>query len=146
MLKNGDRVFLAENSKDSGILAGNFGAEFYRIAREFGFWAIFYTGIGLAARESNLDREIRDDFYGARACVLYFGQPKDASTHDDHWALPELRYAIDRGIECLIYVAPNFPTATLTTSGYSGQPRIVRSKEEFCEALQADLQRLLREC
>jgi hypothetical protein len=146
MLKKGDLVFFAENSGDSGILEGNFGAEFYRIAAlELGLHAIFYTGIGLAARQSNLDKEIRDDFYRARACALYFGEPKDASTPDDHWALPELSHAISLGIECLIYVAPNFPTDQLPAVGYSDLPRIVRSKEEFCEALRADLTRLLRE-
>ena len=146
MLTKGDIVFFAENSKDSGSLAGNFSAEFYRIVGlELGLYAIFYSGIGLAARQSNLDKEIRDDFYKARACVLYFGEAKDASMHDDHWALPELKHAIDRGIECLIYVGRNFPTDLLTKVGYTGQHRIVHSKEEFCEALQADLKRLLRE-
>jgi hypothetical protein len=146
MLKKGDRVFFAENSSESGVVAGNYGAAFHQIAAvELGLHATFYMGANLAARQSSLSKEIRDDFYGAKVAVLYFGEPKDDSSFQDQWALAEIPNTKNHGIECLIYVSPTFPVDILRTAGYSGTLRVVHSKDEFCAALRADLTHRLQQ-
>jgi len=144
MLKRGDHVFFAENSEESGVLNGKYGFEFYRIAgTELGLFAIYYQGAKLEIRESSLDREMRNDFYGSRALALYLGTPKPGSTHHDNWVLPELKHAIAQGMECLIYVSPTFPRELLKQYGYENAPKIVHTKAEFCSVLLDDLKRLV---
>jgi hypothetical protein len=120
VIKRGDRVFFADNSK--GYLERC--QTFATTARDLGLVPFWYGGVGRTVRDSNVDREIRDDFYGAQAIVLYFGDPKDeGSNYEDHWALPEIEYALNSGVSCLVYVSKEFPREVLTRYGYLGEAK-----------------------
>jgi hypothetical protein len=142
-MKKGDPIFFVENSEESRVLNGSFGMEFYDIAgKELGLYAIFYCGIDLAPPR-NVEPELLQDFHRSKALVLYLGTPKDGKTHDDDWGLAHLNEALQRGIPCLVYAAPNFPQGLLKAAGFLDDPKIVRTKQEFSEQLRQDLQHLI---
>ena len=76
MLQKGERVFYADNSKDYLTRCGVFG----QVVRDMGLEPVLYGGVGNMVRQSSVDSEIRNDFYTARAIVLYFGSPKQGAT------------------------------------------------------------------
>jgi hypothetical protein len=139
MLQKGDRVFFTDNSKGDQARC----IIFQRAVRDLGLEPVFYAGASRAVRESNVDREIREDFYTARALVLYFGSPKEGSDHEDHWVLPEIRHAARSGVPCLAYVSKDFPKEILVKHGYDGKAEVVLSEADFGPALQRDLGRLV---
>ena len=55
---------------------------------------------------------MRDDFYDTHAIVLYFGVPKDNTSYEDHWVLPEIKHRI-AAVDCLLYVSEDFPLSGL---------------------------------
>jgi hypothetical protein len=138
VIRKDDRVFFADNSKDYLERCG----AFTRTARGLGLSPVTYGGAGTAVRQSNQDREMRDDFYCAQAIVLYFGAPKDGSNHEDHWVLPEIKHCIS-GVDCLLYLSEDFPLSVLQNHGYVGQPKVLSGGEDFGAALQNDLQKLM---
>jgi hypothetical protein len=120
VLKKGDRVFFADNSKGYLERCRTFEAT----AGELGLVPVSHGGVGRIVRDSNVDREIRDDFYAAQAIVLYFGEPKDeGSDYENHWVLPEIVYARNSGVRCLVYVSMEFPKEVLTRHGYRGEAK-----------------------
>lgn len=104
---------------------------------------VVYSGAGNAERQSTLDRELRDDFYAARAIVLYFGSPKQGGDYEDHWVLQEIRHIIGSSVPCLVYVSNDFPRAILAKHGYDQEPKIVSTNADFGTALQRDLSNLI---
>jgi hypothetical protein len=120
VIKKGDRVFFADNSKGYLERCRTFEAT----ASELGLVPVSYGGVGRIVRDSNVDREIRDDFYGAQAIVLYFGDPKDdGNDYENHWVLPEIECALNSGVPCLVYVSKEFPREVLTRHGYRGEAK-----------------------
>lgn len=140
MINKGNRVFFTDNSKGYLERCNTFA----KIVRSIGLDPVFYGGAGAAVRRSNQDKEIRDDFYGVQAIVLYFGAPEDDSNYDDHWVLPELRYCDAIGVDCLLYISEEFPLNVLQKYGYVGQPRMLSVGADFGAALQNDLQKIIR--
>ena len=138
MIRKGDRIFFADNSKNYLERCDVFA----RTVLGLGLVPVFYGGAGAAVRRSNQDRAMRDDFYGAKAVVLYFGAPKDSSNHEDHWVLPEIKHRI-AGVDCLLYLSEDFLLSVLQNHGYVGQPRVLSDGEDFGAALQNDLQKLM---
>ena len=94
-------------------------------------------------RQSNVDAEIRNDFYAARAIVLYFGSPKEGSDYEDHWVLREVRHIAETDVPCLVYVSKDFPRDILAEHSYRGEVEVVSSEAEFSTSLQRDLARLI---
>lgn len=139
VIKKGDRVFFADNSKSYLERC----EAFERIAQSAGLIPVYYGGAGMAVRQSNQDRDIRDDFWNAEAIVLYFGAPKDNSNHEDHWVLPEISRRVATGVDCLIYVSDDFPLNTLQKYGYMDQPRVLSAGDDFGAALRSDLQNII---
>jgi hypothetical protein len=91
VLQKGERVFFADNSK-----GGQARADVFRMTVQgMGFVPVFYVGTGSAVRQSNLDRELRSDFYSARAIVLYFGYPVGTG-----------RLRLDHAAELLVHKEP----------------------------------------
>ncbi len=138
MLQKGERVFFADNSKDDQARC----AVFARTTRDLGLVPVSYSGAGTAVRHSSLDREIRNDFYAARAVVLYFGTPKEGSSHGDHWVLREIRHVASAGVPCLVYVSEDFPKEILVNHGYQNEPKVT-SEADFGAALGRDLASLI---
>jgi len=139
MIKKGEPVLFADNSK--GYLERC--DAFERAAKDVGLIPIHYGGVGARVRESNLDKEIRDDFWRARAVVLYFGAPGEGSNYEDHWVLPEIRHCIATAIDCLIYVSDDFPHAILRKYGYALQPKVLSSRDDFGAVLRSDLEEII---
>jgi hypothetical protein len=120
LIKKGDRVFFADNS--NGYLERC--RAFEATTGELGLVPVSYAGVGRNVRDSSVDREIRDSFYGGQAIVLYFGDLKDdEGDHADHWALPELEPALKSGLPCLVYVSNEFPREVLRRYGYRGEAK-----------------------
>jgi hypothetical protein len=138
LLQKGERVFFADNSEGDQAHCELFA----RTARALGLETVFHAGAGAAVRHSSLDREIRNDFYAARAVVLYFGAPKEGSNHEDHWVLPEIRHVANTGVPCLVYVSENFPKAILANHGYQSEPNVT-TEADFSAILQRDLASLI---
>jgi hypothetical protein len=139
VLQKGERVFFADNSKDCQARC----AVFQRTVQGMGLEPVFYAGAGEAFRQSNLDREMRDDFYAARAIVLYFGSPKEGSDHEDHWVLQEIRHVAESSVPCLVYVSKDFPRDILVNHGYHGETEVLSSEVDFSTAVQRDLAKFL---
>lgn len=71
---------------------------------------VSYAGITRAARSSNLDREIRDDFFSAEAVVLVFSEATAGCFPvADHWAIDELRHLRS---PCFVYFVGEVSQAT----------------------------------
>jgi hypothetical protein len=139
VLQKGERVFYADNSKDYLIRCGVFG----QVVRDMGLEPVLYGGVGNMVRQSSVDSEIRNDFYTARAIVLYFGSPKQGSDHEDNWVLEEIRHVAESVVPCLLYVSKDFPREILVERGYHREPEVVSSEAEFSIALQRDLAKLI---
>jgi hypothetical protein len=143
-VKKGDTVLFVENSRESGVLEGQFGAEFYRVAgTELGLYAIFYMGVSLRP-PINVETDLNHDFARAAALVVYLGTPREGSQHADDWGLAHLAAALERGIPCLVYVAPNYPRELLKgLSSLATEAKSVNTREEFVDLLRQDLQSLI---
>jgi len=139
VIRKGDRIFFADNSKDYLERCDVFAST----ARGLGLLPVFYGGAGAAVRQSNQDREMRGDFYGAQAIVLYFGSPKDGSDHEDHWILPEVKYAVESGLFCLVYVSKDFPKDILAKHGYNREAKVMSAEDDFGAILRDDLQKFI---
>jgi hypothetical protein len=139
VLQKGERVFFADNSKDYLTRLQVFNGT----VQGLGLLPAPYGGMGLEVRDSNVDAKMRDDFYGARAIVLYFGSPKDGSNYEDHWVLPELRHAVAAGVDFLIFVSEDFPKAILARHGYDRDPVVILPQDDFGTVLKAALEGLL---
>jgi hypothetical protein len=139
VLQRRERVFFADNSQDYQARCD----VFRRTVRSMGLQPMVYAGAVNAVRQSNLDREMRDDFYAARAIVPYFGSPKEGSDHEDHWVLRELRHVIESGVPCLVYVSKDFPRDILLNHGYNVEPEVLSTEADFGIALQRDLAKLV---
>ncbi len=138
MLQKGERVFFADNSKDYQVRC-----EVFRgTVQGMGLEPAIYAGAGNAVRQSSLDRDMRDDFYAARAIVLYFGSPKEGSDHEDHWVLQEIKHVIESGVPCLVYVSKDFPRDILVKHAHNGEVEVLSTEVEFSTALQRDLAKL----
>ena len=138
MLQEGERVFYADNSRDYLTRCDVFA----RVVRAAGLVPVFYGGVGNVVRQSNVDAEIRSDFYAARAIVLYFGTPKEGSDYEDHWVLQEIRHLAQSDVLCLVYVSKDFPREILATHGYHGEVEVVSSDADFGTMLQQGLAKL----
>jgi hypothetical protein len=138
VLQEGERVFYADNSKDYLTRCDVFA----RMVRATDLVPVFYGGVGNVVRQSNVDAEIRSDFYAARAIVLYFGTPKEGSDYEDHWVLQEIRHVVESDVPCLVYVSKDFPRETLAKHGYHGEVEVVSSDADFGTMLQQGLAKL----
>jgi hypothetical protein len=134
MLQKGEPVFFVDNSKDNQAHCD----VFQRTVQGLGLKPVFYAGPGKHVRHSNVDREMRDDFYAARAIVLYFGSP-NGSDYEDHWVLQEMRYVAASGVPIFVYVSKDFPRDILVNHGYSREPEVLSSEADFGAALRRDL-------
>lgn len=139
VLNKGDSVFYADVSKDRRENVKTVS----RAVVDLGLVPIAYSGAQLSVRESNIDAEIRADFYGASSLVLYFGPPDPDKNYEDNWVLPELVTVVSLGDRLLVYVSEDFPQAVLNHSGYTLDPRVVGRGDDLAGIVQDDLATLL---
>jgi hypothetical protein len=55
---------------DNGPDSARYCEVFADVVRSLGLQPVFYSGVGMNIRNSNLDRELRDDFYQATLAVV----------------------------------------------------------------------------
>jgi hypothetical protein len=76
------KVFYCDNGGEQSL---NYQAAFRRAMTSLGYQAFAYSGLGAQTRQSNIDREIRDDFFDSDQVVVLFNrEPRDS------WAMAEL--------------------------------------------------------
>ena len=113
--------------------------KFKSLAAEKELRPITYSDAGSGIRpeppaRSNVDNELRDDFFQSGARIVYLGRPPSGN-FNDHWALQELPEAGER---VLILLSPDFPRAVLQ-SWTKVEPKVVASEDEFAAAVRAYL-------
>lgn len=137
MLKQGDIVFYTDNNKN---VTSEYHINAIKIITDLQLTPFHYTGLDLKTRGSSLDTEIRDDFYKAKVVILVLGKDNNWRNTEDNWVIPELSYANEHGIKCLIYT-----TAPLTETENKLlplNPFFIRNLEHFEITLRADLEQL----
>ena len=134
-LKGHRQVIFCHNSSE----AKTWEEIFKSLAAGKGLRPITYSGAGRSIRpeppaRSNIDNELRDDFFQSAARIVYLGRPPSGN-FNDHWALQELPEAGER---VLILCSPEFPRSVLS-SWTSVEPKVVSSVDEFAAAVHAYL-------
>lgn len=109
---------------------------FKRVALEHGFRPVFYQG--LKVRSSNLDAEIRADFYASRVIALYFGPMPLGSDFCDNWALAEIEYTIRMNKNCLVYATRDASTEVLQQHQLHAITKRIIDDADFERKLSAD--------
>ena len=111
MLQRNDCVFYCDNRSTN---------EYFTIAssviRDIGLVPLAYRGVGLSARKSNLDKELREDFFRAKAIVILLGMGEGWNSDDpmDSWAIQELKHVSSATL--LVYTVSDIPDNTLSVS------------------------------
>lgn len=127
-------VFFAINSHDNNPWIESF----VRVVRERGLRPIYYSGAGREIVRSNLDAELREDFFNAKTIVLYFGEPKDGSDGEDHWVLANLAH-VGAGHSLLVYVSKDYPVEILKRYQFKGTPILVANPADFEKSLREQI-------
>ncbi len=139
MLSAGDKVFISDNSNS----LSEYSKIGFNTIKALGLVPISYTNIGTQIKQSNLDRELRDDFYSSQAMVLVFGSGPSWGDIKDQWVLSELPFAVKQGIHCLVYITINTPQDDVKALDLPITPVIVAGTEQFQDFLDSDLNKLL---
>ncbi len=113
----------------------------YNVIAELGGQTHFYSGAGLAVRESNVDRQLRDSFYSADLVVVRLSGPDIR----DNWAIPEIESGHIKPEKLLLYVDQGLDTSLLEQVQLPMAPNVVVDREAFAKQLAADVSRLLSE-
>jgi hypothetical protein len=108
---------------------------------------ITYANFGERVRRSNQDREVRDDFYGAKVVAIRLsGDPGKVA---DHWAIAEFEKVWDqaffktRGERLLVYADMPIPVAILRQHRLPESIHVVRDLNHFETQFEIDLKALL---
>ena len=132
-------VFFAINSRDDSPWTETF----WRVVSELGLRPIFYSGAGRdldppAGQADTLNNEMVEDFYPAKTKVMYFGEPKNDSDYEDHWALTKFPH-ISAENTLLVYVSKDYPVEVLRRHGFKGAPIVVAGPAEFEKSLREQI-------
>lgn len=138
-LTSGNRVILCVSSA-SGVYAGVH-ARIRKIIESFGLVPLIYEGARLKARESSLDRELRDDFYSAHLIVILL-DAKHGEPLSDNWALPEVTHIAKKSL--LVYASSNASSDDITKLKLPVDVVLVSGEDEFVSQLQNQLRQLVR--
>lgn len=117
----------------------------WRVIEARGLRPVTYANARLGIRDSNLDKELRDDFYSAEiAAVRLNGDP---SKLEDHWVIPEFRFLeTDHGQrrreKFLVYAGKPIPEALCQKLHLPAYIGVAVDKEAFAEMFDRDLIRI----
>lgn len=142
MLQKGDCAFFCHN----GMGISDYDTAARQTIESLGLILFYYSGVTLAVRNSNLDREIRDDFYNAKvAVVLLCGKDQrgEGQSIGDNWAIPELKHVISYGRNCLVYATAEATDEEIESLDLPVDVRTVRDADHFAIALKQDLEQLM---
>ena len=142
MLQQRDNVFFSDNGQ--GMT--DYIAIAFRTIETLGLTPFVYGGTGLDVKKSNLDREIRDDFYKSKVAVLLLGTGQGWSSIEDNLAIPELPHAISFRIVCFVYVTAETSKEEIKKLNLPVEVIKVRDKEHFEASLRKNLEQLMIAC
>lgn len=139
MLQKNDKVFYCDNGR--GVSSYRGAAS--KTIQTLGLTPLVYGGAGLGARNSNIDKEIRDDFYKSKVVVLLIGEGGKWMSIEDNWALPELETAISKGIDCLVYITSGLTELGIRRLHLTSSVIAVNNEKHFESSLKQNLERLM---
>jgi hypothetical protein len=85
---------------DNGLDSAQFCAVFEDVVKSLAFRPVHYSGVGVAVRTSNQDKQLRDDFYEAIVAVIRLAGNEPL----DNWAVPEFNHCQTVGKRLLVYL------------------------------------------
>jgi predicted methyltransferase len=139
MLAAGDYVFFCTNSakvNDSFVAA-------FQTIQSLNLVPLAYAGVRLRVRNSNLDQEIRHDFYMASLAVIFLEAGQTLSMND-HWALPELGVRHGSGKSLLIYASASTPREDVRHLGLPVDAVFIEDMAQFASDLRLRLEQLMQ--
>lgn len=136
MLVKGNRVLFC-----SARAAGRASA-ISTIIRSLGLMPLIHEGLREGVRNSSIDREVRDDFYGAEFRVILLEEDATGPV-DDHWAIKELEHVPSDRL--LIYSTKEMTSAEIERLALPMAPIHVKSALELENALRTQLASLLED-
>lgn len=142
MLREGDNVFFCHSS--AGMWDYNEAA--WRTIKSLGLTPFFHGGLTLDVKDSNLDREVRDDFHKSNVVVvLLLGkkQRREGSSVGDNWAIPELKWVISNGIAGFVYTTDEVTQEEINSLDLPVDVVIVKDLNHFETTLRQDLEQLM---
>ncbi len=136
MLSSGDTVFFCTNS----AVTNSFHAAAFNVIQSLALVPVTYAGAGLEISKSNLDREIREDFYKARLIVLFLesGQSRPIA---DNWALAELQHRPN--ISLIVYATAGTPKMDIDQLHLPESPIFVGDEAEFMKDFRRRIEQLM---
>ena len=136
MLVKGDRVFFCTNSAASL----DYWTAAFQIIQSLGLIPLTYAGLRTAARDSNINREARDDLYKSKVWILFLAADK-AVAITDHWALPEVNHKGDKVL--LVYAVDTISRKELAQLALPVNVVSVKDAPQFSADLKQQLENLL---
>jgi len=130
-----DKIFYCA----SGESLRNYSIIASRIIKEIGLTPFVYENIELNAKSSNLDKEIRDDFYESKIAIIVLGMQKGGKEIGNNWAIPELSSAISIGIKCFVYILAKITKKEIEVLNLPLDPIIITDERDFESKLERDL-------
>lgn len=104
---------------------------------------VYYQGIGLGARNSNVDKDIRDYFCQSKVIILLLGKGEEWRGISDHWPIPELEIAVSMGIACFIYTTTEIMEEEVENLGLPVKTVIINDEDHFATTLKQNLSQLI---
>jgi hypothetical protein len=126
-----DDVFYGDNCEPSSE-RGDYIEAFTDVVRSLGLRPVFYNGAGADTKNSSLDREIRDDFYKAKAAVIRVSPPK----LEDNWVVDERKNAPSTSQHSIFLV---YSMAAISDLSWAAGSIQISSAKEFSTSLRAEL-------
>jgi len=138
MLKKGDKVFYSDN----GVVSPNFMSIAFHTIKKLGLIPLVYSGAKQNIKKSNLDREIRDDFYESKLVIIMLGKTNGIESVKDEWVLLEIDHAINLGIQVIIYLTKEISEEEKIGLNFPVKPITIRDLNHFESLLEGNLRRL----
>lgn len=139
MIRQGDKVFFSVNSAGPSSYTG----PAFQTIQALGLVPLVYAGAGLDINKSNLDREMRDDFYQSKVVLLLLGTGQGWRSIGDNWAILEMNHALSMGIECLFYIMDEVTQEQVRNLNLPIDAVVIRDENHFTATLKQDLQQLM---
>lgn len=139
MLAADDSVFFCTN----GANVNNSFVTAFQTIKSLNLVPLAYAGVGLVVRESNLDQEIRHDFYRADIAVIFLEADQPLSM-EDNWALPELKVKYESGKPLLVYATAGISREDVNKHELPVDVIYVEDMAEFARDLRHRLSQLMQ--
>lgn len=137
MLKKGDNIFFISTNKSLPI------HNIFNLVQTIGLVSLNWENAGLEMRNSNFDREMRDNFYKSKVAIIALGTSKEREDLGDNWAVPELEAAKEFGVKCFVYITPEISKDEFKVLNLKYTPILVKNMDDFKKDIQKKLEDLM---